>query len=159
MNCGYKNVIFFNSFSYSFLDNNSQPIIHWFKEYICILLLLFLLLLIPNKGKFRKTTPNNWWKFSCIGKCPKKIIKKDLKKIIKIEITKENADENDALIICYQFLSNYILKMSQNHRTFATNVHTEIIEPFTLVTHNFKSTNKEISNETFEVLCFISFHL
>ena len=27
----------------------------------------------------------------------------------------------------------------------------EIIEPFTLVTHNFKSTNKEISNETFEV--------
>jgi len=28
MNCGYKNVIFFNSFSYSFLDNNSQPIIH-----------------------------------------------------------------------------------------------------------------------------------
>lgn len=68
-----------------------------------------------------------------------------------MEITKENADESDALIVCYQFLSNYILKMSQNHRAFAINVQSEIIEPFHLVTQNFRSTNKEISTETFEV--------
>ena len=41
--------------------------------------------------------------------------------------------------------------MSQNHRTFAVNVQSEIIEPFHLVTQNFRNTNKEISNETCEV--------
>ncbi len=68
-----------------------------------------------------------------------------------MEVNKENADENDGLIICYQSLSNYILKMAQNHLQFAKNVQSEIIEPFQQVGKNFKDKNAEISNESFEV--------
>lgn len=42
--------------------------------------------------------------------------------------------------------------MGHSHLTFAKNICSEILEPFNTVTLNFKSTNKEISNEIYEVL-------
>lgn len=68
-----------------------------------------------------------------------------------MEVNKENADENDGLIICYQSLSNYVLKMAFNHTQFAKNVQSEIIEPFQQVGKNFKDKNAEISSESFDV--------
>lgn len=46
--------------------------------------------------------------------------------------------------------------MSHNHHTFAANIQSEIIEPFHLVAQNFRSANKEISNETWEVFNYFN---
>lgn len=75
----------------------------------------------------------------------------------KNEITKETADENDSLIVCYQYLSNYILKLTSNSTNFSRNLQAEIIEPFNLVLQNFANTNKEISSSTSLVLFFTRF--
>ena len=59
--------------------------------------------------------------------------------------------------MCYQYLSNYILKLTSNSTNFSRNLQAEIIEPFNLVLQNFANTNKEISSSTSLVLFFNRF--
>ena len=63
----------------------------------------------------------------------------------------QDENESEPLLFCHQFLSNYLLKISQNNLTFASNLLTEILEPFELVAKNYNENNKEIIINTTEV--------
>lgn len=53
------------------------------------------------------------------------------------EISAESA-EDDVLFFYYQYLSNYLLRVSHDQKLLGKNIHSEIIDPFEMFVANFR---------------------
>ncbi|KAM3131378.1 hypothetical protein pb186bvf_016560 [Paramecium bursaria] len=57
-------------------------------------------------------------------------------------------NESDLIVLCYQQLSNYLLKISNDWDQTSRAIHTDVSEPFTQFITNFRSTNRAMNAES-----------
>ncbi|KRX01411.1 Rab-GTPase-TBC domain [Pseudocohnilembus persalinus] len=59
----------------------------------------------------------------------------------------QDTNESDILVSYYQFVSNYLLKLSQTQNEAAKNIYTEVIEPFDLFVGNYRQNNRQTAKQ------------